>query len=700
MSELMGDHKRALNRLVGIIQDEKNCAAEIYPGSTGADDKKKILDLASQKTGEEFIVLIIGAFSSGKSSMINALIGEELLPTGFLPETAVLGELHYGTKKRITLYPKKGMWEGGDKPFDLKEVTTEEISKYVSLSSEESLNSMEVNDEGDESQSRINAKFEKMIVYWPLDILKDGVVLVDSPGINDPYSNDYIVNDYLPKADAIVYVMDSQNAYTATDKNQLEVINALGRKNILTGYTFYDIVEKQTRRNPEKLLTLRKRLIKYMEKHSDLGDVAIHFLDSLGGLEAKYSGDREGLRRSGFEGFEEYLGQYLVGDKGKDQVKNMVSIIVLQAAAMAKDAERFNCAANQDADKIRANIAEAEVRLQSVRENSFNTGRNFRVHLEEYLPKVEEMVRAFIGEELPRLVDIKDFQPETSLPTGIGKLNPLGVRRKAKALQDECQTEILRRMNLEYKKWMVNRLGLYLKDAVRESTEKIKPNLDKIAEDLTTISDIAAGYKQSSENHIQNIAIGVAFAFITGDFITGSMSAIYGPRTMLRTAALQFGAGFGMGLLMIAGAPITAPIFVGTVIVASIIGILTGNNKDRLERIKTKAVEDFQKSFTSPEGKSNIDEMVAGVMKNVKKYIDGACASMETALAEDIENTDKTIQQVIDANSMSLTEKHEQIRRRNDAVARLDELKTAALSVAGEYGIADEEIISQKVQRS
>ena len=110
------------------------------------------------------------------------------------------------------------MWEGGDAPFDLVKVTTEEISKYVSLSTEDAINSMERNIDGDASQSRINAKFEKMVIFWPLDILKDGVVLVDSPGINDPYSNDYIVNDYLPKADAIVYVMDSQHPYQRTEK--------------------------------------------------------------------------------------------------------------------------------------------------------------------------------------------------------------------------------------------------------------------------------------------------------------------------------------------------------------------------------------------------------------------------------------------------------------------------------------------------
>ena len=263
MSTMMVDHKKILERLAGLIGEEKDCATQIYSDGFHAEDKKKILDIAGAKTGEEFIVLIIGAFNSGKSTMINALIGEKLLPTGFLPETAVLGELHYGQKKRITLYPKKGKWEGGDEPFDLSEVSTDEIRKYVSLSTEDAINAMEQNDEGNYSDARIDAKFEKMVIYWPLDILKDGVVLVDSPGINDPYSNDYIVNDYLPKADAIVYVMNSAQAYQGTDRTQLETINALGRKNIVTGYTFYDIVEKQTRRNPaqgKRRLSLLKRV--------------------------------------------------------------------------------------------------------------------------------------------------------------------------------------------------------------------------------------------------------------------------------------------------------------------------------------------------------------------------------------------------------------------------------------------------------
>ena len=333
---------------------------------------------------------------------------------------------------------------------------------------------------------------------------------------------------------------------------------------------------------------------------------------------------------------------------------------------------------------------DSELCLQIARNNSFQTGRNYRNHLEQYLPETEKMVRRFITERLPNLVDLEDFQPETTLPDSISKFNPMEARRKATALQDECQKEIIRRMNLEYKKWITNELSDHLKDAVRESAEQIKPDLDRIAVDLTNITDTVAGYKQSSESHIGNIALGVAFGFLTGDFLTGAMAPVYGARTLARAAAYQLGAGFGVGLLLTAiGAPITAPIILATGLGAAILAILMGDNKGKAARIKVQAVRDFKDSFRDPKAKDNVDEMVAGVMTNVKEYINSACTAMETALAEDIENTKNTIQQIIDSNNLSLTEKKEQINRRNVAVAKLEKLKIDAGEIAAEYGIKE-----------
>ena len=62
------------------------------------------LDAAIERTKDSFTVVIMGNFSSGKTTMINALIGERLLPMSATPTTAVMTELHYGENKKIVLY--------------------------------------------------------------------------------------------------------------------------------------------------------------------------------------------------------------------------------------------------------------------------------------------------------------------------------------------------------------------------------------------------------------------------------------------------------------------------------------------------------------------------------------------------------------------------------------------------------------------
>ena len=125
----------------------------------------------------------------------------------------------------------------------------------------------------------------------------------------------------------------------------------------------------------------------------------------------------------------------------------MVSIIILQADAMIKDTKCFNSASDHDKSEIQARITKAEQRLQTARNDSFQAGRKFRNTLKSYERDTEKMVCTFLTQELPLKINLDDFKRETALPKGIGKLNPVAVRRKAKALQDEFQREILRRMN-------------------------------------------------------------------------------------------------------------------------------------------------------------------------------------------------------------------------------------------------------------
>lgn len=51
-----------------------------------------------------FRLLVLGDMKRGKSTLLNAIIGEKILPTGVNPCTAVLTIVRYGENKQVTIH--------------------------------------------------------------------------------------------------------------------------------------------------------------------------------------------------------------------------------------------------------------------------------------------------------------------------------------------------------------------------------------------------------------------------------------------------------------------------------------------------------------------------------------------------------------------------------------------------------------------
>lgn len=75
--------------------------------TSGADNDslfRQIYNLRQQLMNDTFKVTVIGNFKSGKSTLINALLGQEILPANALPTTAVITEIKYGEKPKAVLH--------------------------------------------------------------------------------------------------------------------------------------------------------------------------------------------------------------------------------------------------------------------------------------------------------------------------------------------------------------------------------------------------------------------------------------------------------------------------------------------------------------------------------------------------------------------------------------------------------------------
>ncbi|XP_067035453.1 dual serine/threonine and tyrosine protein kinase-like [Acropora muricata] len=192
---------------------------------------KKILDLLEQYVGnvkekmenqkerlkcKEYFLLVAGETSSGKSSLINLIMGEELLPYSVLSTTSTICELKFGKERKIVAHFKDKDPDTGlpTKVIRLKENpnTTSEKQSYLQQIS------CFVHVKNDRDKGSIYKKIE---LFWPHGLLQSGIVIVDSPGVGESNIMDKIVTEYLPKAFAFIYTINSSNA-GGIQKDRLE----------------------------------------------------------------------------------------------------------------------------------------------------------------------------------------------------------------------------------------------------------------------------------------------------------------------------------------------------------------------------------------------------------------------------------------------------------------------------------------------
>lgn len=152
-----------------------------------------------KKLYDAFQLVIIGDFKRGKSTLINALLGEYVVPTAVTPETVTINKLSYGDTEKI------------------EAVTT--TKKRVALSIDElpreKIESLLEHIPGDIDYVDIKIKNE---------LLKD-VMIVDTPGIGESMRDfDKQIAEYLVNADAVVYVMSARSPMSASEQSFLSNI--------------------------------------------------------------------------------------------------------------------------------------------------------------------------------------------------------------------------------------------------------------------------------------------------------------------------------------------------------------------------------------------------------------------------------------------------------------------------------------------
>ena len=171
------------NEQMLFLQQEKqqlNIAKRVLSNFNLPEEALNALGEAILQLDELFLIVVVGEYNSGKSALINALLGDHVLEEGVTPTTA-----------RVTLV----RWG-------------EALSEQI-----------------------VNEDFA--IVTYPLELLKE-LNLIDSPGTNAIIRrHELLTTEYVPRSDLVLFTTSADRPLTESERQFLEKILAWGKKIVL-----------------------------------------------------------------------------------------------------------------------------------------------------------------------------------------------------------------------------------------------------------------------------------------------------------------------------------------------------------------------------------------------------------------------------------------------------------------------------------
>lgn len=244
---------------------------------TDEEIKTQLNDLVRDVENDFFMVVVLGEFKRGKSTFINSLLGANLLPTDVLPETAVISAIAYNDTPGV-----EAVYQDG---------TTEKNTLDAAY-----LNRFSANGPSNEYQ---NIKYLK--INYPADILKNHLILVDTPGVDDLNEQRCDVTyNFIPKANVILFLLDAKSPLKETEMEFIEEhILPMELDNIIFLINKYDNVDDEE--DEDYLAKVKNRIQSaFSKEHSNiLKKLRIYPISAKWALKGIINHDKRFLDASG-----------------------------------------------------------------------------------------------------------------------------------------------------------------------------------------------------------------------------------------------------------------------------------------------------------------------------------------------------------------------------------------------------------------
>ncbi|MBU3013457.1 dynamin family protein [Poseidonibacter lekithochrous] len=379
----MDNKKLSFKELKPILED---IVEEIKSLTKNEMTLNELCETKDYLNNQKFSIGITGVMNAGKSTMLNALMGKEILGSAVVPETANLTVVKHNTQEKAKVFYWNTQEWGKIETAALElesmrdyvnetiEIFGDELNSYIQKESR--FDEVDINDLSLYTSAEAEGKRCNLVKYVELgsnlDFLSDGIEIVDTPGLDDPViQREEITKEYISQCDMMLHLMNVSQS--ATLKDVEFIIDALLYQNIsklLVVITRADTVSKE---QLEEVISYTKssieKQLKAQNKDSQLDYIlkTIKFIPISGKMALLHRTGKEQealdagftLEDTGILEIENYLNETLFGSSSQK------GEIIIQSAKtqLLKTLEKKNLSLNYELKLLSKSKEELETEL-------------------------------------------------------------------------------------------------------------------------------------------------------------------------------------------------------------------------------------------------------------------------------------------------------------------------------------------------
>ncbi len=278
----LADYERTKFELAELLRALALCAKN----GGAPDDPEWVRELFVRLAEDRFNLVVVGRFSRGKTTLMNAILGMDRLPVGIVPLTSVITCVEYGSKEQAIIRYQDTL----RLPV---EIPLANLPDYIT----------QQGNPGNVKRVRVAD------VRLPAEILRRGFYLIDTPGLGSPIrENTRTTEAFLPEADALVLVTSFESPLSDDELRILQEV-ALSARRVFVVVNKLDMVGADERE--QALRYIEAQLNEALE-----GRIPTLFpVSARQALTARLEGDEVGLAASGLPAFETELVRFLIAEK-------------------------------------------------------------------------------------------------------------------------------------------------------------------------------------------------------------------------------------------------------------------------------------------------------------------------------------------------------------------------------------------------